>query len=72
MDSVGTGTQFAQIGDAVSRAAHFRMEAQMLRERACATSEPLIQKRYLELAECWAAYAAGLETALLTQLYSES
>ena len=50
----------------VGRAASFRIEAEMLRERAGMTDEPAIREQYLALAEKWSKFAAGLEAEALT------
>ncbi len=49
------------VRDLVGRAALFRIEADMLRERACMTDEPVVREQYLALAERWSMFAAGLE-----------
>ena len=49
----------------VGRAANFRIEADMLRERAGVTEEPLMREQYLALAERWSVLAAGLEAEAL-------
>jgi hypothetical protein len=52
--------------DLVGRAAHFRIEADMLRGRACMTDEPVVREQYLALARRWSMFAAGLEAEALT------
>lgn len=51
--------------DAMSRAAAFRIEADMLRARARATGEAVIREQYLALADRWAMFAANLEAELM-------
>jgi hypothetical protein len=52
--------------DLIARAANFRIEADLLRERACVSFEPVVRERYLALAERWLMFAAGLEAEALT------
>ena len=55
--------------DLIARAANFRIEADLLRERACVSFEPVVREQYLALAERWSMFAAGLEAeALATSL----
>jgi hypothetical protein len=54
--------------DLVRRAAIFRIEADLLRARAYATSEPVIREEYLALANRWSNFAAGLEAHLFLRL----
>jgi len=54
--------------DLIGRAATFRIEADMLRERARETDEPAIREEYLALANRWASFAAGLEAQMFAQL----
>ncbi|HWA91635.1 MAG TPA: hypothetical protein VG889_16470 [Rhizomicrobium sp.] len=49
----------------VSRAATFRIEADMLRRRAVEVDEDVIRDQYLKLADRWSTLAAHLEAALL-------
>lgn len=53
--------------DAMSRAAAFRIEADILRERANATDESVICEQYLALANRWAMLAANLEAETMHQ-----
>ena len=47
--------------DALSRAAAFRIEANVLRERANTTDEAVVREQYLALADRWSMFAANLE-----------
>lgn len=50
--------------DLAGRAACFRMEAEMLKSRACASDERVIKEQYLALAERWSTLAASLDAEL--------
>ncbi len=50
------------------RAAHFRLEADVLRERARGSTERVIRDQYLALAERWSSFAAGLDAELMSRL----
>ncbi len=68
---VSSGVHEDRPGDAydlIGRAATFRIEADLLRERARATDEPAIREEYLALANRWASFAAGLEAQMFTRL----
>lgn len=54
--------------DLVSRAANFRIEADVLRARARVSTERVIRDQYLTLAERWSVLAAGLESELMSRL----
>ena len=51
--------------DALSRAASFRIEADILRERAQASGEPVVREQYLALADRWSTFAASLEAEMM-------
>jgi len=57
-----------EASDLIGRAANFRIEADLLRERALATGEPAIREEYLALAGKWSTFAAGLESEVLARL----
>jgi hypothetical protein len=54
--------------DLLSRAAHFRLEADTLRQRAHATDELVVRDQYFKLADRWSTLAAGMEAQLLTRI----
>lgn len=56
------------IGDAVSRAASFRSESDMLRRRASAVREDAIRDQYLALADRFSILAASLEVQAIAEL----
>jgi hypothetical protein len=64
----GDGVSSNGIGDPISRAALFRLEADALRQRACTTDETVIRDQYFKLAVHWSMLAAGLEAQFLTEL----
>jgi hypothetical protein len=64
----GDGVSSNGIGDPISRAALFRLEADALRQRACATDETVIRDQYFKLADHWSMLAVGLEVQFLTEL----
>jgi hypothetical protein len=69
--SVSSGVRKERSGDAhdlMARAATFRIEADLLRERARAADEPAIREEYLALANRWSTFASGLEGELLMRL----
>jgi hypothetical protein len=63
---VGSGNTLSKShADAISRAAAFRIEANLLRERAGTAGETIIREQYLALADRWAMFAANLEAELM-------
>ena len=65
---VGAGKELTQAhAVAVSRAAAFRIEAEILRERARATDEAVVREQYLALADRWAMFATSLEAELMNR-----
>jgi hypothetical protein len=54
------------------RAAQFRTEAAVLRDRASDSPEPLIHDKYMELAERWTSFAANLEVEASYQLAQDA
>jgi hypothetical protein len=56
------------ISDAVSRAASFRSESDMLRRRASAVHEDAIRDQYLALADRFSMLAASLEVQAIADL----
>lgn len=66
--TAGDGILSNDSSDLASRAALFRLEADVLRQRARATDETVIRARYSKLADHWTMLAAGLELQLLAQL----
>ena len=68
---VSSGVREERSGDAydlIGRAATFRIEANLLRERARETDEPAIREEYLAMANRWASFAAGLEAQMFARL----
>jgi len=68
---VSSGVREERSGDAydlIGRAATFRIEADLLRERARETDEPAIREEYLAMANRWASFAAGLEAQMFARL----
>lgn len=64
----GDGILSKDCSDLLSRAAFFRLEASILRERAHSTDESIVRDQYFKLADRWFTLAAALEAQLLTQL----
>ena len=58
----------SDISDAVSRAASFRAESDMLRRRASAVREDAIRDQYLALADRFSVLAASLEVQAIADL----
>ncbi len=58
----------SDIRDAVSRAASFRSESDMLRRRAGGVNEDAIRDQYLALADHFSMLAASLEVQAMAQL----
>lgn len=56
--------------DLLARAALFRTEAEILRERAMASGEAVVRNQYSQLADRWLVLAAGLEAELFARLTS--
>jgi hypothetical protein len=57
-----------EVNDAVSRAASFRGESDMLRRRARAGREDVIRDQYLALADRFSMLAASLEVQAMAEL----
>ena len=73
-DPVGSGTVVSAgkeltkaHADTLSRAAVFRIEADVLRERARVTDEAAIREQYLALADRWTMFASSLEAELMNR-----
>ena len=58
--------------DLVSRAANFRIEADILRDRAQEAGDNTIRKEYLSLADRWSLCAAHLEAEAIVKLHDAS
>lgn len=56
--------------DLISRAALYRIEAEALRERACAVHDTLIRDQYLDIAARWSLVAAHLEIEAVAKTYT--
>ncbi len=61
----GIGNLSDDAAGALGRAAGFRIEADILRQRADATDEAVIREQYRALAERWSMLAAHLEASVL-------
>jgi hypothetical protein len=64
----GEETLSNDIRDALSRAASFRSESDMLRRRANAVCEDVIRDQYLALADRFSMLAASLEVQAIAEL----